>query len=133
VESRDIFKNITVTSAKKHWNDRVKCIKCMENMIREVQTSGRDDGIDVCILWESFHAFLFAHVKGQTCLYHVLHLYITHDTLSRFYIYTLKNVPKRNCSFMRRNACTCSSYYQMNVYSGRRVSHFYYIFCYNHK
>lgn len=71
------------------------CINCIYiGLGKEVQTSGGDDGIDVCILRKNFHAFLFAHVENQTFFYHVLHLYTIHISHGHADVYIPEACPK---------------------------------------
>lgn len=103
---------------------------------KEMQTSGGDDGIDICILRKSFHAFLFAHVENQTFFYHVLHLYTyIYHTVTLMYIYpkhvqhqTYMPTHKSNSPLWEENICLKNLsiwyvYHHVNVCSGRTITH----------
>lgn len=43
---------------------------------RERETSGGDNRVDISMLRESVHAFLFSHVEEKAILYQKMHLHV---------------------------------------------------------
>lgn len=96
------------------------------------QTSGSDNRFDVCMFWKGFHALFFSHVKDQTLLYQVLHLFQVvpiivnkqqrKQKLKLTYIHVAKTELLKHNDEKRRRRRSYDLKYHVYI-RGRRVSH----------
>ena len=100
--------------AKRHCSD-VACVHAIWFTVcvgRKDHTSGCYNRVNICMFRERFHAFFLGHVKYQTLLDQMLHLYVICTKL-------VIN-PMNSTLIMTRKKTIYTHVYQMNVGSRRR-------------